>query len=290
MVRKKNGDWRPCGDYRAVNAAMIPDRYLIPLLEDFASNLAGCKVFSTIDLIWAFHQIPVEPADIPKTAVTTPFGLFEYMRMPFGLRNTAQTFQRFMDTVCRGLDFVFVYIDNILVFSHTPEEHAKHLEALFERLDAYGVIINPAKSVFGQSEVDFLGLRVSAVGSKPLPNKVDTICNFPQPTTTKGLLKFLGIVNFYRRWLPKAAEVEAPLYDLLTTTKKDLTWTPEATTAFKSTKQAVVDATLLAHPLRDGRLALFVDASDTGLGAALNQLYGGAWQPLGFCSNKLESA
>jgi len=142
LIPKKNVEWRICGDYRRLNRITIPDRYPIPHLHDFAHHLTGCKIFTTLDLTRAYHQIPIAEEDRHKTAVITPFGLYEYNVMPFGLRNAAQSFQRLMDNTLRGLNCCHCYIDDILIASPDLETHRKHVQQVFERLQQHGLTIN----------------------------------------------------------------------------------------------------------------------------------------------------
>lgn len=213
MVPKSSGGWRPSGDYRRLNDATVSDRYPVPHVQDFSNHPNGMHVFAKIDLVRGYHQIPVAAEDVPKTAIITPFGLFEFLRMPFG---AAQAFQRLMDTVCHGLEFAFVYIDDILV----------------------------AK-------------------------------------------EFVGMVNFYRRFIPAAAQIMSPLFEALTGKPKPLVWNEAMVTAFQDTKKALADATLLVHPRQDAQTSLTTDASDRAVGAVLQQFVDGAWVPLAFFSKKL---
>ena len=290
LVPKRDNGWRPCGDYRQLNARTIPDSYPVRLMGDFAHQLAGCTVFSTLDLVKAYNQIPVNKEDVPKTAITTPFGLFEFPYMSFGLRNAAQTFQRFIDEVTRDLDFCFPYIDDLLIASTTTEEHEEHLRLLFQRLADYGILLNAAKCVFAASEVTFLGYRISAQGTRPLEDRVAAIQSYTLPQNVRQLRRFLGMLNFYHRFLPTAAMDQAPLNALLSGKVHGTTvisWTPELVAAFDKCKAALSTSTLLAHPERGAHLAVVTDASGFAMGAALQQHVDGAWQPLAFFSRKL---
>jgi Reverse transcriptase (RNA-dependent DNA polymerase) len=199
--------------------------------------------------------VPVREQDVGKTAVVTPFGTFEYLRMPFGLRNAGQTFQRLMDSVLAGLPYCFVYMDDVLVASTSQEQHVAHLREVFIRLQQQGLVLNIEKCSFGQKQLDYLGHHVSASGIRPMAARVEAIAKFPRPTTVGHLQTFLGMANFYRRFIPAAAQVLRPLTDAVKGGQaSSVDWTPEMAAAFQLVKDRLCGAVELAHPEADAEV------------------------------------
>lgn len=292
VVTKKNGSLRVCGDYRRLNAVTVPDRYPIPRIQDFTYRLHNKKIFTKLDLKMAYYWIPIRDEDKAKTAIITPFGLFEFNCMTFGLRNSSQTFQRFMHEVLRGLDdIVYSFIDDLLVFSNNPDDHRRHVELVLERLSKYGVSLNIEKCEFGRNKIEFLGYQVSVEGITPTEERTHAISNYPKPNTVQDLRRFLGMVNFYRDCLPHQAEHQHELNKYLHNAKKNdktpIVWTTEAETAFDICRQSVLEATTLSHPVPGAPLSLLTDASDCSLGAVLQQKENEVWKPLAFFSKSM---
>lgn len=296
VSKESSKDIRVVGDYRKLNAVTVPDRYPIRNLYDVFNDLNGCKIFSYLDLIRAYHNIPVFTDDIPKTAVISPVGLYEYCRMPLGLKNAPSTFQRFINSILGDLPFLYVYIDDILIFSNDPIQHERHLEIIFERLHNNGLTVNFRKSRFFAESVEFLGHKISPQGFEPLPSRIELFRTMTKPRTITALRSLLGILNFYRRFAKSAALYLAPLNDLLIghPKKKDRTpiqWTPQLDEAFEKVRSAFTQFTLLHFPNNDCTLLLTTDASDIAHGAVLEQVTNaGERQPLGFFSGKFSAA
>lgn len=295
VVVTKKEDERIASDYRRLNERTVPDKYPLNDLRDATSLLSGKKVFSKLDLIRAFHNIRVFPKHIYKTAVITPFGLFEYNRMPFGLKNAPATFQRFMNMVLSGLDFVFCYLDDIFLFSDSYEQHLEHLRLIFQRLSDYGLSLNIKKCEFFCSQVNFLGFEISEGVFRPTEERVHYIKHMERPKTITALRRVIGLLGFYRRFCRHAATLLAPFSEILKghPRKNDRTpvnWTPQLSKQFKEVCEAFANFTLLHFPRNDTDLILTCDASKVGVGAVLEQIVNGERQPLGFYSEKLDDA
>ena len=281
------GGWRVCGDYRRLNNITKTDRYPVRNLQDFNNELRGKKYFSKVDLLKGYHQIPVNPDDVGKTAVITPFGLYIFPRCPFGLKNAGQDFQRLMDQILGDIPHTFVYLDDILIASATKEEHLQDLERVFKILSQNGLVVNRKKCILGKPNIEFLGHEVDSQGIRPLKEKVEAILAVKPPTSIKELQRFHGMVNYYRRFVKAAAHHMFELFESLAGKPKKLEWNDKLQYAFDSIKQALANSTLLHHPDSSLPLAVTTDASDLAIGGVIEQRGPEGWEPLAFYSKKL---
>lgn len=286
IAQKPDGTWRICGDYRRLNLVTQKDSYPLPNILDVQSFLHGKKIFSKFDLYKGFWQLPMAPDDIQKTAMVTPLGLFEFVRMPFGLRNASQTFQRVVDTVFRGMEDVFVYVDDVLVASVDEASHRATLKEVFDKLSQNGLGIHIAKCEFLKPSLRFLGFAIDKDGAAVPEHRVKALLDVPLPSTPRGMQAFLGAVNFYRRFFAKLAGLAVPLYkaaNLLPATKVR-NWEESVKQAFLKVKQCIARHTKLFHPKPGAHVAITTDASDVAMGGTLEQFTDGGWQPLAFFS------
>jgi hypothetical protein len=283
---------RPCWDYRWVNDLIVSDAHPLPLPEDMFDKLQGHRLFSKLDLTKGFWQIPLDEASRKILAMDTPLGLYEPTNMPFGMKNAPAVFQREMQRVLKDRLYkgVMVFIDDILIYSKTAEEHAELVEWVLKRLQDEGYYAHPDKCEFFQKEVSFLGHVVSEKGVAVQQHKVRAVTEWPEPKGKKEVRAFLGLTNYYRKFIPSFSEIAAPLTDL---TGKDVPfrWTEREQFAFELLKLRMTTADVLAHPNPDRPYIITTDASGFALSGVLSQDQpDGSRRPVAYMSRKLSSA
>lgn len=293
FVDKKDKTLRPCIDYRGLNDITIKNKYPLPLIDSAFEPLHKATIFSKLDLRNAYHLVRIRQGDEWKTAFNTPLGHFEYLVMPFGLTNAPSVFQALVNDVLRDMlnKFVFVYLDDILIFSSNLSEHIQHVRLVLQRLLDNKLFVKAEKCQFHAAKVNFLGFVIEQGQLKADPEKVKAVAEWPIPETRKQLQRFLGFANFYRRFIKDYSRKAAPLTKL-TSTSIPFRWSPEAETAFITLKDFFISAPVLSHPDPSRQFVVEVDASDTGVGAVLSQRSpeDHKLHPCAFFSRRLSSA
>ena len=290
FVPKPNGTWRMCIDYRALNKLTVKNKFPLPRIDDLLDRLSPAKVFTSIDLAMGYHQIRIPPEDVPKTAFRTHLGLYEFTVLTLGLTNAPATFQRVMNEMLAEeieKGFVVVYLDDILIYSKTHDEHLAHVEAVLGKLRKNEFYARVPKCDFMKSELKYLGFVVGNGQLKPDPKKVQAVADWPTPKTKEEVRSLLGLTNYFRRFLLAYSGMCLPLTELLkNSAPAKLQWTPECEHAFQQLKHALTHAPVLQLPKLDEPCEVVADASKFALGAVLLQ----DGHPVAFESRKLTDA
>ncbi|HLP81323.1 MAG TPA: reverse transcriptase domain-containing protein, partial [Nitrosomonas sp.] len=291
LVRKKDGGFRLVVDYRKLNKFVVSDAHPLPRIDQILESLGGSKYFSVLDIFIGFHNLRIDPRDRAKTAFSTHEGHFEYVSLPMGLKNSPAIFQRLINLVFSGIlgIFAFIYIDDIVVFSKTEEEHLQHLRLVFERLREAGLRAKLSKCQLFKTSIDYLGFKISTQGIEVNPEKTKVVENFPVPSTVKDLQSFLGLVNYFRFFIPNFAKTAKPFYRLLRG-DVDFEWSTAQDVAFASLKQSLITAPLLSFPDFTRPFVLTTDASGNALGCVLTQKFDDGEHPISYASRLLKNA
>lgn len=302
LVRKKDGKLRFCIDLRKLNQRTIKDSYSLPRIEQVLDSLVGAQIFSSLDLKAGYWQVEMVEECKPYTAFTCgPMGFYECETMPFGATNAPATFQRLMEN-CLGelnMNWCIVYLDDIIIFSKDPRSHIERLEAVFKKLQAAGLKLNPKKCSFFKKKISYLGHVVSAEGVATDPKKLEAVKNWPIPFTVYDVRSFLGFIGYYRKFIKDFSKIAKPLRTLLQglesqgkkTAKKSLIdWTSEHQETFDHLKQLCCEAPILAYPDHKLPFILHTDSSTDGLGAILYQVQGGQKRVIAYASRSVNQA
>ena len=292
FVKKKDGTLRPVVDYRGLNAVTIKNRHALPLIPVLLDNLAGARLYSKVDLRNAYNHIRIRAGDEWKTAFRTQYGHFEYWVMPFGLSNAPAVFQHMINDIFRDMldNGLIVYLDDLLIYSKTMEEHQRILQEVLHRLRKARLFAKLEKCEFYRTSIEFLGFIVSAGGLRMDPKKVESVCQFRMPRNRRELQRFLGIGGFYRRFIKNYSAIAAPL-TRITGKNQVWTWGPTERAAFETLKAAFTSAPVLQHPNLELPFVVETDASDFAVGAVLSQAdSAGDLHPVAYFSRKLTKA
>ena len=288
LVKKSDGSYRFCVDYRDLNSHTRKDAYPLPRIEDCLDSLAGAEWFCTLDLCSGYWQVELKEEDRYKTAFCTRSGLYQFKVMSFGLCNAPATFERLMETVLRGLQWkeCLVYLDDIIIFGRTFDETLGRLSRVFDRIQDAGLKLNPKKCALFKKEVKFLGHIVTPEGVRTDPAKIEAVEKWPTPRSTKDVRSFLGLASYYRKFVKGFSSIARPLHHL-TGKGVPFEWNPAAHQAFEELKKALSSTPILAYPQPEGQIILDTDASGDAVGAVLSQVQGGEERVLGYLSKAL---
>ncbi len=287
IVPKKDGSLRVCIDFRKLNGQF--DAYPMPRVDDLLERIGRAKYVTTLDLCKGYWQVPLEPTSRPYTAFRTPIGLYQFTVLPFGLHGAPATFQRLMDKVLQGCEeWSAAYLDDVIIHSNSWQEHLRHLKQTLEKIKKAGLTLNVGKCEWAKQEANYLGYHLGNGQLRPQVNKVDAICQSPRPKTKKEVRSFLGLVGWYRRFVPNFASIAAPPTNLLNKgVANPIPWTEDCEAAFKTLKEKMCSSPVLQSPDFTQSFLVQVDASAKGLGAVLVQGTQGNEKPVVYLSRKL---